>query len=456
MKYTEIVHYAKQKIESKHWRSGERIPSIRESAEKFHCSKATVIRAYHELETTHQIYSVPQSGYFVVTDKQQPTAANRWIDFASMMPEAAIIPYQEMRHCINQALDHYQEESFMYNSRQGLPDLRAALAKVWQNQQVFISPQNLLITAGAQQTLDILVRMPFPNGKSNILVEQPSYAGIINSVNLSGATALGIPRTVQGIDFEQLENLFKNGNIKFFYTMPRFHNPLGASYTRKEKMDLLALARQYDVYLVEDDYLAEFDFDSKADPLAALDSANHVIYIKSYTKACLPGLRIGAVLLPAALKTTFMQYKKCVDPYISTVLQGALALFITNGMYDRHVKKLKKFYQPRISLLQHTCQKFFAKADWETTPHCPFLFLKLPEGYNLSLLIAALERKNILVQGGGLWYLPHVSQQNGLRLCIYQTNEQQIEQGIADIAAEIELWLHRPARKAYNFSKLYT
>lgn len=443
MKYLQIVKHIQNEITNNHLKRGKKIPSIREMAALFNCSKATVIRAYSELETNHVLYSVPHSGYFVVNNHQYNPSNVDSIDFASMMPEPALIPYLEFRHCINQALDVYQEESLMYNDIQGLIDLRIALSKQLRNYQIFVQPENVYITAGAQQILDILVRMPFPNGKTTVLVEQPTYPGIINSLKIAGVTGIGIARNYNGIDFNRLETLFKNGNIKFFYTMPRYQNPLGTSYTRQEKALILDLARKYDVYIVEDDYLAEFNFDTKADPLYAMDDSDHVIYVKSYSKVCLPGLRIGTVLLPQPFKSVFLEYKCCVAPYTSSLLQGALSIFFQNGMYTNYVHKIRKFYDSRISMLTYACKDLPPDVKWQHSEHCAFILLEIPDKIDYALLSANLQMKNILIRGSDSWYLPNFEKKNSIRICIYQTDENKIAKGISVLIQEIKYWLNR-------------
>ncbi|MEN6412269.1 MAG: PLP-dependent aminotransferase family protein [Veillonellales bacterium] len=452
MKYNQIINYLQTEINSKRLHSGDRIPSIREMALLFHCSKATVIRAYRELEDKHILYSIPKSGYFVVNNSQIQPSNLSFIDFASMMPETAIIPYWEFRHCINQSLDVYQEKSLMYNEKQGLPALRTALARQLQDVQIFEKPENIYITAGAQQTIDILVRMPFPNGKTTVLVEQPTYAGILKSLRNSGVTAIGIRRNYNGISFDKLESFFKNGNIKFFYTMPRYQNPTGASYSGKEKEAILALARKYDVYIVEDDYLAEFNADAKTDPLYAMDNSEHIIYVKSYSKVCLPGLRLGAVLLPQSFRNVFLEYKCCVDPYTSAILQGAFAMFLKNGMYTHHVKKMNHFYYSRIAALAHACKQLPPEATWQHSSHCPLIFVELPEQISFPRIAASLQTKNILLQGGDIWYLPNFEQKNGIRLCVYQTDEAQISAGISSITDAINYQLSQKAARPPEFS----
>ena len=127
-------------------------------------------------------------------------------------------------------------------------------------------------------------------------------------------------RKFNGIDFEELERKFAYDNIKCFYTMPRFSNPLGISYSNDDKKQIIKLAEKYDVYIIEDDYLGELEIKNNVYPMYYSDISSRVAYIKSFSKTLLPGLRIAAVVLPKVLRNTFEEYKR-VDgfKYISVI-----------------------------------------------------------------------------------------------------------------------------------------
>ena len=239
LKYIEIMKEIKLRLTDGSLHAGSKLPSVRQLSERFSCSKNTVIKAYEELEKEHIIYSVPKSGYFVVRDFQHVTNENDVIDFLSAGPDKNVMPYIEFQHCLNQAIEHYKEELFTYSDQQGLYSLRVHLVKHLQNLQVFTQPERLVIVSGSQQALHLFVSMPFPNGKNNILIEQPTYFGVIESINLQHATTFGIELSMEGIDLDRLEYMFRNNDIKFFYIIPRFHNPLGHCYTNKEKRKIV-------------------------------------------------------------------------------------------------------------------------------------------------------------------------------------------------------------------------
>lgn len=227
-----------KRIADGYLKPGSKLPSIRALSEEFSCSKNTVIKAYQEMEKSHLIYSVPKSGFYVVEDflfRREGSKEKITIDFLSAGPDKQAMPYLDFQHCINQAIETYKEDMFTYSELQGLYSLREQLADQLQDLQVFTVPERIAVVTGSQQALHLFVSLPFPNGKKNICVEQPTHASFIESLRLQNAVAVGIERTSSGIDLDRLEEIFKHQDIKFFYTVSRFHNPTGNSYTNTEK-----------------------------------------------------------------------------------------------------------------------------------------------------------------------------------------------------------------------------
>jgi DNA-binding transcriptional MocR family regulator len=374
-KYQKIILYIQNEINAGRLKPGAKLPSIREIAKIYGCNKATVIRAYDELEQKHLLYSVPKSGYYLIdreaVQESQPNK-NR-IDFSAAAPDIALFPYLDFQHCLNQAIDHYKEELFSYLYTPGLPSLCRTLVRFLQDYQVFTTAENIFVTAGSQQALHILANMPFPNGKSQILLEQPTYFGMTRCCQVSGVTTIGIERNNTGINLEELERIFRSGNIKFFYTIPRFHNPLGTSYATDLKKQILQLAQKYNVYIVEDDYLADLELDSKADPVHASDTSAKVIYIRTFSKTLMPGLRLGIAVLPNILVNTFAEYKRCADLSTSILSQGALEIYIKSGMFTSHLRKVKKLYSERMSCLKKACQTYLPPEIKPAIPQTGFL-----------------------------------------------------------------------------------
>ncbi|MEK4629092.1 MAG: PLP-dependent aminotransferase family protein [Solibacillus sp.] len=436
-KYRGILEWVKQQIEGGKLKTGDKLPSIRLLAEQFQCSKNTVEKALLELEKQHIVYAKPKSGYYVVDYYQTPNTHENIIDFLSAGPDKRIMPYEDFQHCINQAIDHYKEHLFTYSEQQGLISLRNELVKYLQNLQVFTKTERLVITSGSQQALHILSVMPFPNGKNNVLIEQPTYFGMIDSLQLNQITTLGIQLTMEGIDFERLENIFRTNDIKFFYIIPRCHNPLGHHYTNEEKKKIVALAEKYDVYIVEDDYLAELDTDSKVDPLFAYEPNGRVIYVKSFSKVFLPGLRIATVVLPEKMISSFIHYKFSTDFNTSPLSQGALEIYLKNGMFQYHLESVKKLYIKKMNTLLEACSLYLPNYVQFTKPKSGFyLTIFLPSYMDVDQLIYRLHEKHIYVDNASRMYLTG-NEQRAIRLSISQVNEDKIRYGIQQLASTL-------------------
>ena len=367
-KYLSILSELKTQISEGQYRPGQKLPSVRRAAAMYGCSISTVLRAYAELEKRHAIYSVSQSGYYVVDrpKSEEDGSVHAMIDFSSASPDVNVFPYLDFQHCLNKAIDTYKYELFTYGDTEGMEKLRHTLVSHLAGNQVFTTVERTVVTAGAQQALEILAKMPFPGGKSIILVEQPSYNNYLKFLESEGFPVIGIARTAAGIDLQALEKQFQTGRIKFFYTMPRYHNPLGTSYSAEQRKAIANLATRYHVYILEDDYMADLGEERGYDPIYAYNRSSHVVYLKSFSKIIFPGLRLGAVVLPERLLKTFQAYKSYGDT--SLLSQAALEIYISNGMYERHKQKIYSQYDTRMQALNAAVRRYEGTGFIEAVP----------------------------------------------------------------------------------------
>lgn len=436
-KYQAIIEYIMHLAARDELKAGDRLPSIREMAQRFKCNKSTAIRAYAELEKEHAVYAIPQSGYYLVGRKDGVKHSGvETFDFASAGPAVEFLPYREFQHCMNQAIDAYRQELFNYGLPQGLPALRKVLARTFQNSQVFASEEQVMITTGSQQALEILVGMEFPNGKQNVLVEQPTYAGLIGACRQLGVKVMGVERGWDGIDLENLERIFRNGNIKFFYTIPRLHNPSGTSLTTQVKREILKLAQTYDVYIVEDDYLADLEVDTKSDPIYAFDRSSRVVYIKSYSKTLMPGLRLGAAVLPPLLLNTYKERKRTSDLGSSTITQAALEIFISSGIYQSHIQRIKGLYKERMNHLELLFDEILPGLRRSNPTTGLFMAVQLP--CRAKTFCQTLLGRNILVTDVDQMRLPEFRRDDQIRLSITRVDSALMKAGVCGIAEALQ------------------
>ncbi|NFP90240.1 PLP-dependent aminotransferase family protein [Clostridium sporogenes] len=442
-KYLEILNHVESLIQEGEYKDGDKLPSIRDFTKIYSCNKSTIIKALEVLERQHRIYSIPKSGYYVVKKRNHTNGGKELLlDFASSAPDPQVFPYLDFQHCINEAIDIYKNELFIYGTPKGLPSLIDVIQKHLANYQVFANKDNIFITSGVQQALAILTTLTFPNKKETILIEQPSYHLFIDYLETHNVPVLGIKRTDKGIDLNELERLFKTESIKFFYTMPRFHNPLGTSYSQREKKAIVKLAQKYDVFIVEDDYLADLEEDPKADPLYAYGDFSHVIYLKSYSKIIFPGLRIGVAVIPNTILEGFGKYKRLIDVDSSMLSQGALEIYIKSGMFQRHKQKIKASYSLRSKCLASTLQKQYEIYSdvFQYKPiknSCIHTYIILNEKINRERLIDRLKKKSIMVATERGHYLSTFPREKILKLNVTNVREDYIEKGLLDIIQEI-------------------
>ena len=352
-KYQAVVSFLKNGIESGKFPTGSRLPSIRQLSQDFHCSKDTIQRALLELRHEQYLYPKPQSGYYVLEQGQHQ-------DLEIEVTDEHACAYDDFRLCVNETLIGRENYLFnYYDNQEGLEELRQSVHQLLFDQALYCKPDQLVLTSGTQQALFILSQIDFPSKGEEILVEQPTYHRMNRLLVAQGLAYQTIERRIDGIDLEELEEQFKSGKIKFFYTIPRFHYPLGHSYSDQEKRAILDLANQYGVYIVEDDYLGDLD-PKKGQTFHYLDTEDRVIYIKSFSTSLFPALRITALILPNALKEAFVSYKNILDYDSNLIMQKALSLYIDSQLFEKNRLArltLQENYQAQIKnvLEENTC-----------------------------------------------------------------------------------------------------
>lgn len=439
-KYIDVINRIKEGIYTGIYKPGVKLPSILSLSRELGYNRETIIKAYKLLEDEHLIYAKPQSGYYVVKSTIAIKKSSDTVDMVTVGPPDDINPYKDFYHCMEKAIMIYQKKLFEYSNPKGLPELLSALTSHMMNFQIFTKPENIFITNGAQQALYILASIPFPNKQAKVLVEQPTYAIMLDVLNCNHIPAMGISRTKEGIDLNELENKFKNEGIKFFYIIPRFHNPTGYCYNTYQKKEIINLAKKYNVYIVEDDYVADLELNSKSDPMFAMGEENRIIYIRSFSKTLLPGLRLGMTILPKELHEEFLFYKKSMDLSTSTLNQGALEIYLQSRMYENHVQRIKQYYKNKMDFLRNLCIDEFRNMNHVecNIPNTGIYASIEFKNKSADRLVHRLLDQNMMLSSIGNCYLPGVHHKQGVRLSVCRTNEQDIVRVINALKRELE------------------
>jgi DNA-binding transcriptional MocR family regulator len=425
-KFREIQMAIEDAIKNHRLKTGDKLPSVRKTAKLYGSSAATALKAYEGLVAQHIIYNSPRKGYYVV---RVPSVMikDSFTDFESLEPLDESLPISAYKQCINIAMQTYENEVFQYALAEGMSVLREAIRKQLIENQVFVNIDDIAITSGSQQTIDILFKMTYPNAKKKILLEHPTYEGALYAAQNNRQEVVFINRTHEGLDLQEVENYFKTQDIKCFYLVPRYHNPTGHSLDVHTRKKLYELACHYHVYLIEDDYMVDMDNSNKLPPIKHFDTEGRVIYLKSYSKTFVPGMRIGSVVLPKRIKSAFIVYKQWSDLTTNTLSQGALTVLLNNGMHLDYLLRIKKTLAKKHHALR---QAFEAHGDDR-------MILTLFEGGSFGSVYVkevidwegirkALSDEMIKVSSPAYGVHPYSEPFSGIRVGLVRVSEEQI------------------------------
>lgn len=347
-KYLKIANYIQKKIYQHHYPAGSKLPSIASLAKQFDCSKGTIIKAYDVLIAKHIIYTKPQSGYYVGDDFLRHEISSRTYDLSTGNLPVDAFPIIDIKHSMNIAIELYGQYSLSLELR-GTPTLSLELIKYLETQGIYTHQNNVFLSQGITQVMSILLSIPFPNDKSIVLIEEPSFSFTVDQLKIFNIPVMTIKRDENGIDMKELEHIFKTYPIKFFYTIPRNHNPLGTYLSHSQRKKIVELAHKYDVYIVENDYLSESYSIPKYTSLYYLSEFKNCIYLKSYTKI-FPYIRIGFALIPDELIESY--YKGMESAYYTSyympdlvsqaTLESSLRTNIISSIADSFGEDLKQ------------------------------------------------------------------------------------------------------------------
>jgi len=331
-------------------------------------------------------------------------------------------------------------EVLQYSRTEGITELRDWLAQHFSTRRFQVNRENVLITTGGQQALDLLGRILLDEG-DKVVVENPTYLALLSAWRPTGAKFLPISGDASGMRVEELEPLLKQ-KPKAIYCVPNFQNPRGTTLTLSRRRRLLESARRYSVIVVEDDPYGELRYGEKALPgLLQLDARNRgpedldsrVIHVGTFSKVLMPGLRIGWVIAPRAVIDKLTQAKQAADLHTSTLDQHLAFELVTTGFLDEFLPVLQLHYAARRDAMLGALEKYFPKdATWTKPDGGMFVMVTLPNINAGELLPKALK--------AGVAYVPgeefHMDGQgkNTMRLNFTNAPPNRIEAGIKALA----------------------
>jgi len=435
-RYQRIHYELKQDILNRKLKQGQRLPSITTLSKEYQCSKGTVIKALELLAGQHIIYSKPQSGYYVADNLIRDEVAAEGFYLNTGNPVVDSLPSADTKHCLHLATELYAKHSLDVTLR-GIDSLNEALVGYLADDGVYAKAENIHLILGITQILTFLTQTPFPNGGTTILIEEPTNKHYITFLKSVDAEILTIPRDETGIDLRLLEDYFKNKAIKFFYTIPRNHNPLGTYYSYGQRKRIMELALKYDIYIVEDDYFGSTHKLSKYVPIHFFSYQKNCIYLRSFSKE-FPFIRIGIAVIPSAFSETFAQLSSQSYYYSyhmpALICQATLEAYIKSSIFEKHTMQINKAIRKKLQLIKACTRNWDPSVVQLVGADSGYYFtLRFPSGIDVKRLIAQLEIKNVFVASNleAFYLAEHFD--NSVRLSISQISAQHLEESLATV-----------------------
>ncbi|SDG70849.1 PLP-dependent aminotransferase family protein [Desulfosporosinus hippei] len=356
------------------------------------------------------------------------------ISFAGGLPAAELFPLEEIKESYYQVLGAKDPSVLQYGATEGYLPLRQEIAAQMRVRGIVTEAENILLTNGSQQGLDLLAKL-FINPGDVVLLQNPSYLGAIQSFQSYQANFMTIPTNDAGIDENALEVLIKQNQPKIIYLTPTYQNPTGSTFTTDERKAVLRIARDYRVPIIEDDPYSELCYDGQAaPPIRSFSTDDEVIYLGTFSKTLAPGIRLGWIVGGKSLIAKLVIAKQGADLHTGTLLQRATHYYLTHFSPTEHIETIRHAYQCRRDLMLSELKKAFSnKALWTEPTGGMFIWLTLPEGYDTLKLLPKALATNVAYVPGANFYVNKKSH-NSMRLNFSNPSPSQIQQGIKLLA----------------------
>jgi DNA-binding transcriptional MocR family regulator len=418
------------------------LPSIRVLAQTVKVNKLTVLEAYSVLEADGLVRAKQGAGYFI-----NPPALRAFTPPAPL-PPSTFNPAQDvilLTHGIHAFTDIYaaslhshdqpdyidfglgfpqptgledlqriarraMKEShtfFQPGDPQGNFELRGQISKILIQQGLEISPENLIITHGSMQALSLLVDHFVAPGDW-VMVEAPTYHGFLSILQQRSAQMIGIPMTPAGMNLELLAQYLESHRPKLIYTISTLHNPTGITTSVAHRKQLLALAERYDCLIIEDNAYEPLSFDITPPPIKAFDTSGRVIYVGTFSKTLMPGLRVGYMAITGAEREAMTERKLLNDFHVSAASQAIVKEYLASGHYRHRLNQIRTLHRDRrdtmLNLLARYCPP---TVTWTVPEGGTFLWIQLPDTFSVADVSAAAAAKKVLVGSGAAFFPTH-------------------------------------------------
>jgi 2-aminoadipate transaminase len=371
------------------------------------------------------------------------------ISFAGGLPSPDVFPVQRFEEACHKVLQEHGSSALQYGVTEGFAPLREMIAGKMARYGILAKVENVLITSGSQQALDLIGRLLINRG-DRVLVEAPTYLGALQAFSCYGAQYVSVPVDHDGLQTELLEKSLRSAP-KFMSVLPNFQNPAGVTLSEGRRHQLILLADRYGTPIIEDDPYGQLRYEGEhLPPLVVVDRENlrrdngysigNVIYLSTFSKTLAPGIRLAWIVAPPDVISKLVLLKQGADLHTSTFIQWVAYEVARDGFLDEHVKRIRQVYRQRRDAMLDSLKEFFPpEATWTRPQGGLFLWVTLPKGVDSHALVqTALAEKVAFVPGSPFYPSENEPECQHMRLNFSRSTPEQIREGIRRLSVAVK------------------
>lgn len=463
--YAQIRDEIRERIMSGGLKVGDRLEPSRELARRLSVHRTTVGNAYAELESEGLIQGTVGRGTFVspyaarlaksdrparraasdlfwdgfFTSEPRDDALGRLmasaakpgaISFATSHVCSELIPTDFVRRATDAVFRRKGADLLQYGPSDGYPPLKKHLQERLGREGIAAQLDEILITSGCQQSLDLIRRTLVASGDT-IVCENPTYTGLWRVFDSPGARLLGVPVRSEGADLDYLQAVLEQTKVRLILCSPNFQNPTGRTMPLGARQRLLGLVQRYQVPVVEDDVYGPLRYAGREMPsLKSLDTSGLVIYLNSFSKTGFPGFRVGWIVGARRVIDRLRMAKQRSDLHTNLLGQAVLEELGRRGWLDKWVRRTRKAYERKLGVLRHAVEQHFPREASCFYPEGGMsVWVELPAGMDSAELLVKAQDRGVIFAPGSYFYFQQ-PRHNAFRLCYASLPEEQIERGV--------------------------
>lgn len=455
--YIQLYDNIKSNIEKNLLKEGDKLPSIRYLAKELDVNNITVVNAYKLLEQEGYIYSIKGSGTYVrpanysiemeylgdddleLMEGGILSIDKDNINLSSVTPSPDLFPIKEFKESIIEILDRDKALAFTYPEINGYAPLRESIVNFLEEYyNISIDKKHIQIISGGQQGIDIITKTLINPG-DYVFVENPTYTGALTAFKSRGAKIIGIPINENGIDIKLLKEYIKIYNPKLLYIMTNFQSPTTFSYSEEIKNEIIKLSKENNFFIVEDDFLTDISFGKNKYPIKSLDKDGKVIYIKSFSKSFMPGIRIGFMTMTDELLPSIIRIKHSTDISSSAFMQRAFDQYLRKGYWKKYINNIKNLYNKKYNLILDSMKTLEKYDIYPSKPNGGLsLWVKLPKNIDSTELYNIANKNKLSITPGNIFFVDNTIYNNYIRISFSSTTDEEIIKGINILEQSIE------------------